>query len=600
LENILAIIFVISLIGIPISLVIALIKKLRKKTVKKTLKFTGVFLLALILSFCGIGIFVPDSSDLNEEQNGIVSNSNMTYDNSTDDDNPIEVGDSDGNSIFNSLLGSDDAEYIDVHLHYLGWMADSYDSFSEGRAWVQFYDPNNRSRSKVAIIDEQGRIIWESESTEASIALREKSVFRDGVAYCLFDGDAQDTYMIFDHDGNVTFTKEYDGNYIILGHGNGMFLVAEHIQNFETNEWRIGAIDKNGKILIPFQVYDTSPITKNVAVEAPSGEAPDPNYDYGGYLDYMEQLEAYEEYINYSYTPKQLSFDVDINDSDSFGSCEYMGDNVYKLAAINGRWSILLNIETQSVIYAYDFDYNIRFGTGTIEFISHFEDGVATVLHRYSYLKEDGIYENKSVVCELTTNGDLTPIADNSFTKHILPGRIESFSDGLFYMDANDIEAGVLEEIFPPGAYYNLEGECVIDFPEYPDKYKYWGEQFHNGYAVMNIEGADGNIYITAIDKNGELLFEPKAGYYFGESFDGKYILAYRNGCIEVYDFDWNPVVTIECECISMSNLENLTAMNDGILRVDNIYINLEDRKVIGKHTHVKASGILEINITWH
>lgn len=583
--NILVIIFLISLIGIPISLVLTIIKKLLKKTVKKTLKLTGVFLLALILSFCGIVIFVPDSSNLNEEQNDMVSNSNMMNESSIDNDSTIDADDS--NSIFNSLLGNDDVKYVDVSLHYLG-------DFSEGRAWVKYYDPNS-GFNKVAIVDKQGCIVWESEPTEASIPLREKSVFRDGVAYCLFDGNEQDTYMIFDKDGNVTFTRDYDGNYLILGHGNGMFLVAEHVQNFETNEWIIGAIDKNGTTLIPFQAYERSFPPKIVAVEAPYGEAPDPNYDYGGYLEYMEQLEAYEEYINYNYTPKQLSFDVDINDSDSFGSCEYMGDNIYRIAAQNNRWYILLNIETQRVIYAYDLDDVNGAATGTIELISHFENGTATVFHCYDYVTEDGIYKNKSVVCELTTNGDLTPIADNSFTQHVLIEKIKSFSDGLLYLDSNDYAAN-----FPTGAYYNLEGECVIDFPEYRNKYKYSGGKFHNGYAVMNIEGADGNIYITAIDKKGKLLFEPKSGYYAGESFDGKYILAYQNGCIEVYDFGWNPVATIECECISMSKLENLIAVNEGVLRVDNIYINLEDRKVIGKHTHAKVSGISEINITWH
>lgn len=113
--NILVIIFLISLIGIPISLVLAIIKKLLKKTVKKTLKFTGVFLLALILSFFGIAIFAPDSSNLNEEQNDMVSNSNMMNESSIDNDSTVDADDS--NSIFNSLLGSDDVKYIDVPLH---------------------------------------------------------------------------------------------------------------------------------------------------------------------------------------------------------------------------------------------------------------------------------------------------------------------------------------------------------------------------------------------------------------------------------------------------------------------------------------------------
>ncbi len=69
------------------------------------------------------------------------------------------------------------------------------------------------------------------------------------------------------------------------------------------------AIDKNGSVAVPFQVYENKPYAESEPVEAPSGEAPDPNYDYFGYLEYHKHLEAHEEYERNSNISYALSFD---------------------------------------------------------------------------------------------------------------------------------------------------------------------------------------------------------------------------------------------------------------------------------------------------
>ncbi len=609
METILALLSLLSFGGIMIGFVSAIIKKIIKKSAKKSLKLTGISFLILIFTIIA---FPNVSTEQNNESKGQIDESNLS-------DNSLEELKNTA-SESNQNKNNKDKNYIGNDL----WIEELTD-FSEGRAWIQFseshreygsieattkavktamkmkeddYEPNLyeiyeiqnwQGNERAALIDTQGKIIWESELTENNIVLKETNEFRNGLTYCVFDGNDKSSYLIIDVDGNVTFTHDCNEDYKILCHGNELFLIAEHIKNFDSNEWRIGAIDKNGNVVAPFQTYEKTPPFGPEAIEAPQGEAPDPNYDYWGYLEYQKQLEAHEEYINYSYTPEIISFD------EKYISCEYLGENIFKINFTD--YYVLLNINTQQIIYTYsnENENNIK------NFLSNFENDKAEVLY--------GNYNN-SAICSLGTDGSFTPTISNIWTKRLLGERVnlveyesnkfheelifvpynplidkEVFIDREFYEETGDLETATENGFtFYTGVYYNPNGEVIIDFPEYRENYKYNCSLFYNGYAAMQILGADGLSYITAINKNGELMFEPKSDFdtvYISE--DGKYITAVKNGSVTVFDINGNSLVSIEYTGITSNNTIEYNVY-DGVIKMKDFYVNIEDGTVIGLH----------------
>lgn len=402
-----------------------------------------------------------------------------------------------------------------------------FSDFQEGRAWVQYGETT-------ALIDKEGKIIWECDANIAQI-----SSMKDGLAYFRVSGYEYDTYMIIDSDGNITYTRDCDENYFILAHGDGLFLVAEHIMNFDTNEWRFGAIDKNGNIVVPFKAYETS---------VPLGADPA------------------------EYTPQLLGIDSEYNIG-----CTYRGDGVFELTYAHQQFytfqmDILLNIETQTILFTYDaYKATSDDSEYRVSFLSEFENGSAIVIVSGE--------RNEKLICTLSVDGTLTQIVaeENWSFNGGFPDQIlgNEFSDGLCYLD---------------GRFYNLEGECVIDFPQYRGKHTYFCGSFVDGYAWMNIVGADGEDYITIIDNNGSLMFEPTTGYGSPLFNDGNYMVSHTDDCLTVFDINGNMLYSIKCNCTSMIVDWNVfpktitVSLRDGMLRIKDFYLNIETGTVIGQH----------------
>lgn len=88
------------------------------------------------------------------------------------------------------------------------------------------------------------------------------------------------------------------------------------------------------------------------------------------------------------------------------------------------------------------------------------------------------------------------------------PGVVSAFegnyiySEGLALGDCN----GYSEE--SAYGYYNKEGELVISLDSYRDK-QIRGGDFCGGYAPITMKGADGEDYVSVIDKTGNLAYQP-------------------------------------------------------------------------------------------
>lgn len=534
-------VFIVSLLGllafacIPVSLILAVICKLRKKPAKKALCLTAISIVIFLVAV----YTVPDTSD---ESDGTGAQDSVVMD---ADDTASEDTSSDIAHDSNISYIGDIGENLRLH--------DSTD-FSENRAWVEFREADRSNwgiafsgNNRAALIDTTGKTLWESELTESDLVLTQKSDFQNGVAYITFSGNEQNLYYIIDSDGNVTFTKEATDDFIILASGDGSFLVAEHISNFDTDEWQLWTMDKNGQMISTPQSYDKTP----VAVATTDGQESDHNF-------------------------------ITINKE--LARCKYLGENIYQLWPNEGWESVVLNMESQQTICS-DF-YN---GTTYIEvpyFLTDFENGIAHVVVNSA----DG-----AMICELHTDGTITPVSSNVFS---LSPNIY-FSEGLAFVEyqaSDDVFIDASGVAHQTGIFCNLQGEVVIEFPQYHDgKHIYTCGPFQNGYASMKVMGADGLIYITAVNKNGEIMFDPISGFDdVLVSPDGKYVTGITFGqSITVFTIDGTPKVTVQGDIRKTydQSLDQYYSDNpdiqtyrvcNSLLHISDFYVNVEDGSVIG------------------
>lgn len=156
----------------------------------------------------------------------------------------------------NTDAWEDDTEYDDSYGDGYGDEDDSEEAvvasyplrkiypFSEDRAWVVFGEDEYSSSS--GIIDKDGRLVYQAGSKWYYV-----SQFQDGFSFYRENDTEESPCGIIDSDGNTVFKSQItlEGGYLILAYGNGHFFVAQHIQNFDTDEWRYGTIDKDGNVL---------------------------------------------------------------------------------------------------------------------------------------------------------------------------------------------------------------------------------------------------------------------------------------------------------------------------------------------------------------
>ncbi|MDE6750727.1 MAG: hypothetical protein K2K21_16940 [Lachnospiraceae bacterium] len=692
----------ISLFVFILGLIMVIIWKIRNKPVKKALVLAGVSLV-----ICITAANIPEQRLENKESAKKADNIEKT-------DNIERV---------------ENAEFITSDM-WMEWLND----FSEECAFVQFIDSEGlemigdgieaalegdeddaaqfamehieyyQGLNRAALIDTHGRIIWKSERTGNGRVLTEVSEFRNGLAYFIFNGNEGEIYYIIDLEGNVSYTKECSEDFMILSHGGGLFLVAEHIINFDVDEWQIGTIDKNGNSVADYKTYEVTTLPEEpLSVEEPvypyselqeidnalsqlAGERQawvEECWDYDGDIDaeydrmigeteedfvnrlnelteqktqllekYDEKLAEYQEYqmelelYNEAsqHAPETLACDKYL-----MHDCEYFGDNIYRVPL--GYGFVFLNMNSQSVLYVDTYSENKAY---IEQFITKFENGSAIVLYNEPVDKEtlreelynepvdrdcierfitkfengsDNVLYSEPVdwevlreayidfyltmlptnlhsLCRMETDGTITPIVSNCWTKYVLPDILQGgneFHDGLLFVPYDERKDVVYKDeeyyaltmdeeaalkkgfFFQTGVYYNIDGEVALELSEYNGKRKYFCYPFYNGYALMLIEGADRLTYFTVIDKKGELQFEPQLGFddaYMSK--DGKYLIAVKWHNLTVFDIMGNPLVSINSDQISPDNLNSRYDMCDGTIRLRNFYVNVKDGIIIG------------------
>jgi hypothetical protein len=164
------------------------------------------------------------------------------------------------------------------------------------------------------------------------------------------------------------------------------------------------------------------------------------------------------------------------------------------------------------------------------------------------------------------------------------------FNEGLTFVEYNaqNEDLDYLGFIYRTGVYYDLEGNVRIDFPEFHGNVYYSCGPFINGYAAFQIQGADGDTYVTVIDKNGKKMFEPKIGYNFlSVGIDGYIIASVNNWEHHVMDINGNLIMAVTAR----DKKNNEISMSNGMLRIpgggylgsNDVYINLNEMTIIGR-----------------
>jgi len=301
-----------------------------------------------------------------------------------------------------------------------------------------------------SVIDTHGNVVF---SVEGSIV--HFAPFEDGTSFYITGRHASDVdgfeFFIVDRTGRVTLSNQDQPHALYIATmGGGMFVLLEHEVSFAVNEWRIRATDRYGNNIIPPQVI--------LATSAQSFLQ-----NFGSHL-----------YLGYG------AFFLSVNTG------HYIFDVVEQHLGTS-RHTVLASVLHDREYLAIRTDGNRR------NLHRHFYDG-ARIMYR-TILTEfrEGIAGVRSHSDLITSPRGTT----GSPGSHSITNMIR-YSEGLIWVDISRTERG----------YANWNGEIIVEFPQF-DGMRMYGSPFDNGYAALYILGADGNLHVTIINRNGDVLHDP-------------------------------------------------------------------------------------------
>lgn len=119
------------------------------------------------------------------------------------------------------------------------------ESFSEGIAWILYYEKEDDSNLKRALVKSNGEMIPIDLDIKNEYSLG--SCFCGGYSYLNYKIDDKNAFIIFDEDGNRVLESKDDAGYEILCGGDGWYLVQKSIRSMDENMDQYGIIDVSGK-----------------------------------------------------------------------------------------------------------------------------------------------------------------------------------------------------------------------------------------------------------------------------------------------------------------------------------------------------------------
>ena len=335
--------------------------------------------------------------------------------------------------------------------------------FSDGVAWVLTEDRYWQC------VDKTGKVALRLDDGETPA-----SNFSNGVAVV---SRADGTTELIDKSGRVISSPEQDGFDYINGiiHDLGMIVVSKRISTFDTAEQQMGVIDNNGNWVISLTADNFGLNNIGYTLSFLVNESSyDPN------VGLMEVVPA-----SGSLLPSILGHQQ--------GYRGYLGEGIFHFSSgdyenVESSESCnfyLFNILTND-LWMYD-QSNSRYGHD----ISNINNGRGVYIDRVLASIYSVDIRNHSVV-------KILDLPDYITTDLV-------YSDNLFlYANSSKAQQG----------FYDIDGKMQIDLSDY-NIAENWSVSFENGYCLLPLTNPQGTNFVTVIDSNGNMLFEPIESYPF-------------------------------------------------------------------------------------
>lgn len=403
--------------------------------------------------------------------------------------------------------------------------------FVNGKAWVQ---DNTEYTRQVYCINTQGKKLFQLDGNYSYA-----SPFYDGVAFVVkTDLDGHHWEKILSSEGKelfVTYNDDVIANQSlddvtdhILAYGDGKFVVLRHEADIDNNDWTLGTIDKNGKTIDEFYSYSESGSERTIIDE-----------------DFIPKWGS--TLLRQSYSSLYYHGDTVIP--------EYLGDG-YFLLYDNG-----------SSVSATPYVYNPSKGTlfkvnnsDNVFIRGEVSKGYLSSMYRTGKGEVNSWYK-----IDLESGNMIYPsYLPKGTSSDYIP--FESSFQDIFSNDTDtgysQVDLGMKDGlIFYDHGFYDIDGNEVVHVKGYENQVIHCSP-YTDDYALMLIDGADGNQYVTLVNKNGDIQFDPMKTDFICNQIDDGYFVSSYNGKTSIYDCNGKMVSDLNCD------KPNRCYVSEGFVRV--------------------------------
>ena len=284
------------------------------------------------------------------------------------------------------------------------------------------------------------------------------------------------------------------------------FVVIRHKSDISNDAWYIGTIDKNGNTIDEFKSFTIGDSQSNMIDE-----------------DLIPKW-SWVDYDNLYYH-EQSADNIPV----------YVGDGCF-----------ILYDENKPLFYNPSQGTLIKVDSGNVNIRGEVSKGFLSSRYLSSQGNKVSWYK-----VDLKTGEVLYPsYLPEGSSSYYIPFE-ESFQD--MFANETDVNFSLVDIgmnnglIFYDHGYYDIDGNEVIHIKEYEDQ-DIFCSTFSDGYALMLVDGADGNKYVSIIDTEGNVLFDPIKTEKVCRRTDEGYFVSSFDGNTAVYNYTGQKVTDLNCE----------------------------------------------------
>lgn len=343
--------------------------------------------------------------------------------------------------------------------------------FVDGIGWIQYYEG---AEMYTAAVEEDGHVLFKVPGPVWYV-----SPFEDGTAFMVVSDNAShftgESYLyeqkqdsgwhevIVDMEGNELYstaridTSTSTNEEHILCAGEGKFVALRYSSGLQSNEWKLGTIDKDGNVINEFVHYSIDvPGWSSAKQETNAGLLPN--------------------WKNSKTLPSYYYFREDAGAYSDNGFPRYIGEGVFYLPG--GR---MLYQPDKQLVTLLEGDHLMS---------NVFDGKVISKWNTDTYYLQDVDSSEGQTVRELKETQYAAFSYKDSAMGDLFPNIM---LDNKLYHDHAYFDIGLNRAI------------QIADYPELPME----GSCFSDGYALLRLKGVDDNYYVTVIDETGAVQFEP-------------------------------------------------------------------------------------------